>query len=112
MSDDRAYLRHILDCIGRVEAYTHDGRDAFLASPLIQDAVIRNFEIIGEATKRLSPALTQTRPEVPWRQIAGFRDVLIHQYMGVDLNTVWNVVAHDLPTIKVAVAALLASLQS
>jgi uncharacterized protein with HEPN domain len=82
-----------------------------MASSLIQDAVIRNFEIIGEATKRLTPSLTQNRPEVPWRQIAGFRDVLIHKYMGVDLNTVWNIVKHDLPIIKAAATALLASLQ-
>lgn len=111
MTDDRTYLGHILDCIERVEAYTHEGRAVFLSSPLIQDAVVRNFEIIGEATKRLTPALTQMRPDIQWRRIAGFRDVLIHQYMGVNLNTVWNVVEHDLPTIKAAVTALLAALQ-
>lgn len=92
MTDDRTYLGHIIDSIQRVEQYTRDGRDAFMASTLIQDAVIRNFEIIGEATKRLSPELTAARPEVEWRRVAGFRDVLIHRYASIDVTAVWNVI--------------------
>ena len=110
MSRDRMYLEHILDCIERIEAYTHDGRDAFLASTMIQDAVIRNFEIIGEATKRLTPTVSLSHPEIQWRRMAGFRDMLIHQYMGVDLKTVWNVVERDLPTIKAALIDMVAAL--
>jgi uncharacterized protein with HEPN domain len=107
MNDDQTYLGHILDCIKRIEDYTQAGRDAFIASTLIQDAVIRNFEIIGEATKRLSPTFTQAHPEIPWRRIAGFRDILIHKYMGVDIQAVWNAVAHELPPLKAVVTRVL-----
>jgi uncharacterized protein with HEPN domain len=112
MTDDRGYLSDIRDCIDRIEDYTRDGRDAFMASTLIQDGVVRNFEVIGEAAKRLTPALTQTRPEIPWRRVAGFRDVLIHQYQSIDLYIIWNVVEHELPDLKRAVAVLLAQLDA
>lgn len=112
MIDDHGYCSDILDAIQRIERYTFGGRDAFMAESLIQDAVIRNFELIGEATKRLTPTLTQLRPEVAWRRVAGFRDVLIHQYRGVDLNAVWNVVARELIPLKIAVIALIAHLES
>jgi|GEM_PF-1097762 len=92
MTDDVGYLSDITECIERIESYTVAGRSAFMASPLIQDGVIRNFEVIGEATKRLTPALTQLRPELPWRRVAGFRDMLIHRYRSVDLEAVWNAV--------------------
>jgi uncharacterized protein with HEPN domain len=71
-----------------------------------QDAVIRKLEIIGEAVKQLSDATRQRQPEIPWRQIAGMRDRLTHNYFGVDLVLVWRVVEHDLPALKVAVDAL------
>ncbi len=73
-----------------------------------QDAVIRNLEIIGEATKRLSTELKNMNPKIPWREIAGLRDVLIHDYMGVDVQVVWNVVTQDIPNLKSTVAQLLA----
>ncbi len=78
----------------------------FVASHLVQDAVIRNFEVIGEAVKRLSSDLTAGYAEVPWRSIAGFRDVLIHDYMGVDLLQVWNVIEQELPGLKSAIYAM------
>ena len=107
MKDDRLYLIHISESIGRIETYAKDGRAAFLQSPLIQDAVIRNFEIIGEAAKQLSPKLKQAHPNVPWRSVAGFRDVLIHQYTGVDLDEVWNIVEHALPDLRRQIDAIL-----
>ena len=88
MSSDEAYLRHILDAIRRVERYVSAGREAFLADPMPQDAVLRQLEVIGEAVKRLSAATRQEHPEIPWREIAGMRDVLIHQYFAVDLDQV------------------------
>lgn len=110
MKDDRLYLDHIIGCIERIESYAMAGRDEFLSSTMIQDAIIRNFEVIGEATKRLSGDLRGAHPEIPWRQLAGFRDVLIHQYMGVDVIEVWNVVEHDIANLRRALMAAKATL--
>jgi uncharacterized protein with HEPN domain len=78
---DRLYLTHILDAIEKIETYISVGNDVFVSTSHWQDAVIRQLEIIGEATKRLSKQLSSQHPEVPWRRIAGLRDVLIHDYM-------------------------------
>jgi uncharacterized protein with HEPN domain len=78
MKDDRLYLIHIWECIQRIESYIGEDKAAFLASTMMQDAIIRNFEIIGEATKHLSPELKQLHPEIQWRGMSGFREVLIH----------------------------------
>jgi uncharacterized protein with HEPN domain len=71
-----------------------------MESSMAQDAVIRNFEIIGEAAKRISEGVKKKYSFVPWRRLAGFRDVLIHNYMGVDLEEIWNVIEHDLQDLK------------
>lgn len=106
MTRDEIYLRHIVDSIRRIQEYTKGGYDAFMASTLIQDAVVRNLEIIGEATKALSPSFRAAHPEIPWASMAGMRDVLIHGYMGVDLDIVWDVVANRLDPLLERVAAL------
>jgi uncharacterized protein with HEPN domain len=100
VKDDRLYLKDVIRCAERILAYTAGGREEFVASTLIQDAVIRNFEIIGEAVKQISSELKAAHPEVEWRPIARFRDLLIHHYMGVDLNEVWNIVVGDLPDLR------------
>jgi uncharacterized protein with HEPN domain len=107
MKGDRVYLEHIRDAISRIESYTTGGRDVFLEQPMVQDAVMRNLEIVGEAAKRLSPESTAKSPDVDWRRIAGLRDVLIHHYFGVNLETVWNVVQNRLPELKKRVQSLL-----
>ena len=83
----------------------------FIGSPMAQDAVIRNFEVIGEAVKRIPESLKEERPDIPWRRIAGLRDVLIHQYLRVDLEAVWAIVRDDLPEFKQAVAEILAEMK-
>lgn len=107
MKEDKLYLIHILDSINKIESYTSSGWNEFKDNTMIQDAVIRNFEIVGEATKKLSTQLKETHPEVPWRRIAGFRDVLIHDYMGVDTEEVWNVIQGYLPEFKRKIQSLL-----
>jgi uncharacterized protein with HEPN domain len=111
MKDDRVYLIHIWECIQRIESYSIEGRSAFLASTMMQDAIIRNFEIIGEATKHLSLEMRQSHPEIQWRGLAGFRDVLIHNYMGVDLVEVWNIIENDLIQIKSSLEPIMIELK-
>jgi uncharacterized protein with HEPN domain len=107
MKDDRLYLEHIREAIDKIVTYTTDGREEFLRRPMIQDAVVRNFEIIGEAVKHLSSTPKLQFPGIPWRRVAGFRDVLIHDYMGVDAVEVWNVIQTHLPALRQTVDELL-----
>jgi uncharacterized protein with HEPN domain len=89
VKSDTPYLGHILDSIAAIETYTAGGRDAFMADRLIQDAVIRNFEIIGEAANRLSPAI-RGQPNIAWGNVIAFRNRLIRAYWSVDLALVWG----------------------
>lgn len=79
---------------------------------MLQDASIRNFEIVGEAAKRVSPALQAAHPEIPWADLAGFRDVLIHQYFRVDLEIVWALMEQRVAQLHEAVARLVAALDA
>ena len=107
MNKDRLYLESIRDCVERIAEYTAAGEQAFLASRLIQDGVIRNLEVIGEATKNLSSELRDANPAIPWRQIAGMRDVLIHDYLKVNLARVWRTVVTDRPPLRDTITRLL-----
>ena len=107
MNKDRLYLESIRECLERIEEYADADAATFMNSRLIQDGVIRNLELIGEATKNLSAELRAANPEIPWRQIAGMRDVLIHDYLKVNLSRVWRTVESDLPPLDAAVQRLL-----
>ena len=108
MRNDLVYINHIIDSIEKIESYTSQlGRDGFIKSGLIQDAVIRNLEIIGEATKNISMEFRKENQGIPWKNMAGLRDVLIHDYFGVDLEIVWNVVDKELSKIKVKLMDLI-----
>lgn len=106
---DDELLRQILQAIERIEAYvaTYD-RGAFLDAPMVQDAVIRNIAIVGEAARRLSPAMTQAQAHVSWRDMIGMRNRLIHGYVAVNMVTVWNTVIKDLPVLRHQVEEILA----
>lgn len=110
MKDERLYLVQMLECIARLTSFVRPGREVFFADRMMQDAVIRNFEIIGEAAKRVSAATREKAPEIPWRRIADFRDVLIHQYEGVDLEETWKRIEQDLPALRRSLERLLGEL--
>ena len=99
--DDLIFIEHLLDSISKIEKYVQDITvHDFVDDELIQDAVIRNFEIIGEATKHLSDSFRIKHSKVPWKKIAGMRDILIHDYLGIDIYSVWKTIEKDLPELK------------
>ncbi|MBM3226214.1 MAG: DUF86 domain-containing protein [Candidatus Tectomicrobia bacterium] len=107
MKEDVVYLRHMLECIRRIEVNSVGGRAQFMGSHTLQDAVLRNLQTLAESTQRLSPALTDTHPAIPWRRIAAFRNVLVHNYLGIDLETIWDILQHDVPPLKRVVVMML-----
>lgn len=101
MKDDEVYIKHILEAIDRIDNYTRDvSEEKFKETEMIQDAVVRQIEVIGEATKQLSEETRESHESVPWKDIAGMRDNLIHNYFGVDLDQVWQTVQKDLPDLE------------
>jgi len=107
MKDDTVYLRHIQDCIRRIEENTTGGRDQFMTSHTLQDAVLRNLQTMAESAQRLSDVLKATHPEVEWRRIAAFRNVLVHDYLGIDMERVWEITQRDVPRLKQAILTML-----
>ena len=107
IKSDRVYLEHILESIDKIENFTNEiSRFDFDRNVMIQDAVIRNIEIIGEATKKISKSFTQSHKEIPWPAMAGMRDKLIHDYLDVDIDVVWKTVEVDLPLLKEMISKL------
>jgi uncharacterized protein with HEPN domain len=111
VKDDRVYLKHILRCIERIEEYTAGGRDSFFASHLIQDGVIRNLQTLAESSQHLSEVVKASQPLVDWKGLAGFRNVLVHNYLGVDLELVYRAVEQDVPKLKRPCEAALQTLE-
>ena len=109
MKDDRLYLIHISECIERIEAYASGiDKSAFMASSLVQDAVIRNLQVMAESTQRVSDRLKESQPRIDWHKISGFRNVLVHDYLGVDTERVWNIIENEIPVLKKAVHEMMA----
>ncbi len=110
MKDDSFYLRHILDCIDRIEDGTSAGVEAFNSSRMAQDAVLRNLQVLSESCQRLSDELKSRWPQVEWRQIAAFRNVLVHDYLGLDLQRIWEVTQGDVTELKKSIQQMLREL--
>lgn len=107
MANSVIFLRHILESIRLIEEYLEEADlDVFLASTRLQDAVFRRLEVIGEAAKNVPTGLRNAHPEVPWKRVAGLRDVLIHQYFGVDAELTWQLVQESLPAFKAQIEAI------
>lgn len=108
--DDLVYIRHIHDAIERILSYKSSSSfDTFSNNEWDQAAVIRYFEIIGEATTKLSPAFKQAHPEIEWRDISDFRNFLIHDYMDIDVKIVWDTMTINLPPLKGKISKILES---
>jgi len=107
MKDDTVYLRHVQECIRRIEENIAEGRDRFMASHTLQDAVLRNLQTIAESTQRLSGDFKTAHPEIQWRRIAAFRNVLVHDYLGIDMERVWQITQRDVPQLKQAILTML-----
>ena len=106
MKDERLYLVHVRDCLAKIQNYTKCGRDEFMNNGLIQDAVLRNLEIMGQSIKKLSAEWKSWYPEIEWVQIGNFRNVLAHDYLDVDLNVVWEIIENFLPDLQRAIASI------
>ena len=108
MKDETVYLKHIADAIAQIEDYLHEKSfEEFTGNKMFQDAVVRQLEIIGEASRNLSDDFRRLHSAVPWGQIAGMRNRIAHDYLNVDMEIVWDIVTHDLPVLKLRIADLL-----
>ena len=107
MKSDSIYIEHILSGINSIQEYIAGlNLDTFLEDNKTQDAVVRQFEIIGEATKRISANFRDNHPDIPWSEMAGMRDVLIHDYIDVNFEIVWKTATVNIPIIKEAILKL------
>ena len=112
MRDVCERLQDILEAIAQVERYATRGRDAFDGDELIQTWIVHHLQIIGEAAGGLGSTFHSANREVPWPQIVALRNILVHEYFGVDLEEVWATVQRDLPALKAQVQALLRAVET
>jgi uncharacterized protein with HEPN domain len=110
MRDDRERLLDVQEAIGRIEKYASRGRQAFETDELVQTWIVHHIRIIGEACRALSDALKKRYSNVPWPEVVGMRNILVHHYFDVDSDIVWSVVERDLPVLKSQVEAILKEL--
>jgi uncharacterized protein with HEPN domain len=106
LKGDVFYLSHILETIDRIERYCASGEKHFLANELVQDAVLRNLQVMAESSQHISPEMKKRRPDIDWRGLGGFRNVLVHDYLGVNIARVWRIVSVDLPVLKARIISI------
>lgn len=107
MSDrDELYVIHILECIDKINRFTQRDHDRFLSEEIVQDAVLRNLQTLAESVKRLSDDLKSPLPDIRWQSIVGFRNLIVHDYLGVNVERVWEILEHDLPQLETALRPL------
>jgi len=97
--DNSVYIEHMLDSILRIDEYV-ESKELFYDSHLVQDAVVRNLQVMAESSQRLSEEIKNKYPDIPWNDISGFRNVLVHDYLGIDLDVIWSVVEQELPRLE------------
>ena len=107
MRDDAVYINHIIECIRRIEENTAKGWYEFTGSHTIQDAVLRNLQTLSEATQRLSDTVKARHSEIEWSRISAFRNVLVHNYLGIDLDIIWEITQRDIPELKRVISTIL-----
>ena len=106
--DPKIFLSHIFESVEIIEKFIHGvSKEKFLKSLQLQDAVIRRLQVVGEAVKNLPPSLKEEYPQIPWKKIAGTRDIIIHEYFGIDLNLVWRIATEFIPELKENVSNIL-----
>lgn len=110
MKDEIVYVEHILTCIERIETYTGGNKSNFFGSTLVQDAVVRDLEVMAESTQRSSDEIKSKHPDVDWRGLAGFRNVLAHGYLGLDTRRIWDLIETRLTALKSGMERLRAEL--
>ncbi|MGK7895360.1 MAG: DUF86 domain-containing protein [Xenococcus sp. (in: cyanobacteria)] len=108
MKEDRVYLAYILQCIKKIEEYSQGDKKEFVNNSLVQDAILRRLQTLAESTQRLSDGLKKKMPTIEWRSISGFRNILVHDYLGgIDLDITWEVIDKSLPELKKEIEAIL-----
>lgn len=107
MKDDRVYFEHILLCIEKIETYTELDKSLYMESTIIQDAVVRNLQVLAESTQRISDKVKTNYPDTEWQAISGFRNILVHDYLGLDLKLIWSVVEKRLPPLRIEIDKML-----
>lgn len=112
MKDEKLYLIHIIEAINTIYEYTQGNKEEFFAYPMMRDAVLRHLQNLAESTQHLSRESQSLQPQIEWRKIGAFRNVLVHDYLGdTNYELIWNVIANELPILKEAVTKILESLK-
>ena len=111
MKDDRVYLEYIQECIEQIQKYTKDGKTHFFESTLIQDAVARRLQTMAESTQRLSEMMKSSEADVDWKAISGFRNILVHDYLGIDVDLIWRVIDNRLPGLSDTIERMIQKLK-